>query len=82
MPYVDVDLDIDDIYRNCSDREKQELVDWLKEDGYLTERDTEYDKSASLLQQLFNKNIAKIKDSYLTMSKEDFEMINQIAKKY
>ena len=80
MPYIDVD--IDDIYWDLSDREKQELIDKLKQDGYLTKRDTEYEEGKSALQQLFEENVEKIRNAYLTISKEDFDTIIQIAKKY
>jgi phosphoribosyl-ATP pyrophosphohydrolase len=82
MPYISVDIDLDDVYRELRDREKQTLVDWLKEDGYLTKRDTEYEGKKSVLQELFDDDIAKIKEAYLTISKEDFDTIIQIAKKY
>jgi phosphoribosyl-ATP pyrophosphohydrolase len=82
MPYISVDIDLDDVYQELRDREKQQLVDWLKEDGYLTKRDTEYEGQKSVLQELFEDDIAKIKEAYLTISKEDFDTIIQIAKKY
>ena len=82
MPYITVDIDLDDVYAELRDREKQILIDWLKEDGYLTKRDTEYEKPTSALQQLFEEDLEKIRKSYLTISKEDFEAINRIAKKY
>jgi phosphoribosyl-ATP pyrophosphohydrolase len=82
MPYISVDIDLDDIYRELRDREKQTLVDWLKEDGYLTKRDTEYEGQKSVLQELFEEDVAKIRRAYLTMSREDMDIINQIAKKY
>lgn len=82
MPYITVDVDLDDVYSELRDREKQYLVDWLKEDGYLTKRDTEYTKPTSALQELYEENLEKIKNAYFQISKEDFELINQIAKKY
>jgi hypothetical protein len=77
MPYITVDIDLDDVYDELRDHEKQLLVDWLKQDGY-----TEYGKPASALQQLFEEDLEKIRKAYLTISKEDFEAINRIAKKY
>jgi hypothetical protein len=80
MPYIDID--IEDIYSDLSDREKTNLVEWLKEDGFLTNRDTEYDSPPSPLQQLFVEDLEKIRNSYFQISKNDFDMINNIAKKY
>ena len=82
MPYITVDVDLDDVYSELRDREKQYLVDWLKEDGFLTKRDTDYDSPKSALEQLFDEDLKKIQNSYLTISKEDFELIRSIAKKY
>lgn len=80
MPYIDVD--IDDIYWELSEREKQDLVDKLKQDGYLTERDIEFDESKSVVNQLFDEDVDKLKQSYFSMSTEDIELIRQIAKRY
>jgi len=80
MPYIDVS--IDDIYWDLSEREKQELIDKLKQDGYLTERDTEYGEKLSVLQELYEENLEKIRKAYLQISAEDTELINQIAKRY
>jgi len=82
MPYISVDIDLDDVYQELRDREKQNLVDWLKEDGYLTKRDTEYEGQKSAMQELFEEDVAKIRKAYFSMSREDMDTINQIAKKY
>ena len=82
MPYISVDVDLEDVYNDLRDREKQNLVDWLKEDGYLTKRDTEYEEPTSAMEQLFAEDVAKIRRLYLTLSKEDMDIIHQIAKKY
>ena len=86
MSYItvtaDVDIDIDDFYRELSSREKQDLVEWLKEDGYLTNRDTELDEPGTALQDMFNENINKIKNSYYQLTNEEIELIEKLAKKY
>lgn len=80
MPYIDID--IDDIYDDLGGRDKEHLVEWLREDGYLTKRDTEFEGPTTALQQLYEENVEKIRRAYLQISKEDFEAINIIAKKY
>lgn len=83
MSYITVDVDLDEVYSQMRDRDQlKELIEWLKEDGYLTKRDTEYEEPMSVLQQLFEEDLVKIKRAYLQISKEDFETINRIAKKY
>jgi hypothetical protein len=76
MPYINID--IDDIYDELDRHDKESLVEWLKEDGYLTE----YEPPKSALQQLFEEDIEKIRKVYFTISQEDYELINKIAKKY
>jgi hypothetical protein len=82
MPYVTVDVDLDDVYSELRDREKQLLVDWLKEDGYSINIDTELDKPCTALQDMFNENINKIKNSYYQLTNEEIELIEKLAKKY
>lgn len=76
MTYINID--IGDIYDDLDRSDKENLVEWLKEDGYLSE----YEPPKSALQKLFEEDIEKIRKAYLTISKEDFELINKIAKKY
>ena len=80
MPYISVD--INDIYFELSDREKHQLIAELKQDGYLTKRDTDFEDSKSVINQLFDIDIDKLKQAYYSMSIEDIELIHQIAKRY
>jgi hypothetical protein len=73
-----VNIDIDDLYDDLDKHEKESLVEWLRDDGYLTE----YEPPKSALQKLFEEDIEKIRKSYLTISQEDYTLINKIAKKY
>ena len=79
---VDVDIYIDAFYDELDSREKEQLVEWLKEDGYLTNRDTELDEPGTVLQDMFNENINKIKNSYYQLTNEEIELIEKLAKKY
>ena len=80
MPYVNIE--IEEIYGELNSSDKENLVEWLKEDGYISKRDTEFTEPQSAVEQLFEKDIDKIRIHYLTMSREDMDTINQIAKKY
>jgi hypothetical protein len=73
-----VNIDIDDLYDDLDKHEKESLVEWLRDDGYLTE----YEPPKSALQKLFEEDIEKIRKAYLTISQEDYTLINKIAKKY
>jgi len=79
---VDVDLDLEDLYDELSKREKERLIKWLEDEGYLTDqKDIEYEKM-SILEQMFEDDIEKIRKAYFQISKDDFKTISEIAKKY
>jgi len=89
MPYInnELDVDVDDFLDECDSYEIGEVIDWLKDEGHIDNDDEEDDddfdeEPKSLLQQLFEEDLTKIKRVYLQISKEDFETINRIAKKY
>jgi hypothetical protein len=83
--FTAVNIDVDDFLQECDLDEIQEAIEWLRDEEHLTNddlRDTEYGEPTSVLQQLFEEDLVKIKRAYLQISKEDFEAINRIAKKY
>ena len=82
MSYITAYIEIDEVYDQMRDRDKDRMVEWLKEDGYLTKRDTEFEETTHPLHETFNETINKIKQSYHLLSSEDKDLIEQIAKKY
>ena len=80
MPYIEVD--IDEIYDDLDRYDKEKLVEWLKEDGYITSKDLEDTANQSAVEQLFTRDIDKIRSAYLTLSSEDMETLREIAKRY
>jgi len=83
--FADMNVSVDDFLNECTFREIDEVIEWLKDNDYIQDHDNllnDDDESKSALQELFEENLGKIKKSYLTISKEDFETINRIAKKY
>lgn len=82
MSYITVDVDLDEVYSQMRNRDKDKMIEWLKEDGYLIQRDTECEENTHPLQDIFNESIDKIKNSYHLLSSEERELIESIAKKY
>jgi hypothetical protein len=74
--YVNVDVDIDDVISSLSDREVQELVDELYEDGYVAKKD----KSVST-DDAWNDQIDKLFNNRWRLSEEDQKTILQITNK-
>ncbi len=79
---ADVCIYIDEFYDELGSGEKEQLVEWLKEDGYLVGRINEYDTPGTPMQDMFNENINKIKNSYYQLTNEEIELIEKLAKKY
>lgn len=80
MAYINVNIDLEDIYDDLSKKEKEMLVDWLEQDGVLpTVAVSSYN---GIMNQDFNDVCSKLAQSYYRMSKEDEETILKIMKKY
>lgn len=80
MPYVNIHVDLEDVYDDLSKSEKEMLVDWLEQDDILpTIKVSNY---SGLMNQEFNDVCSKLAQSYYRMSKEDEELIVKIMKKY
>ena len=85
MSWISIDIDLDNIYDELGRYEKEQLADWLKEDGILpipTEEDSLYLTGDESHQEHFTKhNLIKIFKNYLQLSNEDEELIKKIADK-
>lgn len=83
MPYfrTEVDVDPQEFYDECSNAEKQELIDILVDDD-LVIRGRNTNSEVSPVHSLFLDEIQKIESNYFRLSMEDLELISQIAKKY
>jgi hypothetical protein len=77
MPYFEttpdeIEVDVDDFLSACSDSEKKELVQALKDDGYFNEGDLDND---------FDIALRKLVGNSWRLTKEDEETILKIANK-
>jgi hypothetical protein len=84
MPYFhadDVDISPDRFLEECSRNELKETVQILK-DGYGLPDDEEKEDVRSESQRQFNQNLQSLKKNWLSVSKEDAEIINILGKKY
>jgi hypothetical protein len=84
---VDVDVDIDDVLSRLSSRELQRLADDLYDDGYCqTELEKEIasddESTVSLNEQLFRRELSKIRGNYLNLTHSEIEIIEVIAKRF
>jgi hypothetical protein len=85
MPYIDIDIDVDDFYYELSRREKQELITYLKQDGLLDEqRLVEFDSSdsseGSVLDHEWVDMLNKINQARYQLTSEQEKLLFNLAK--
>jgi hypothetical protein len=78
---AEIDLDIEDIYENLSDREVNKLIKLLSEEGEVIPTKVSDGVSMSFLDEEWKKTIVKLMDNRHRLSNEDEETIKTIANK-
>ena len=87
MPYINVHVDLVEIYDDMDRRDKQEMAEWLHDDGILeTHHNTEIRKlvrgeEETQGEKELRDNLLKIWDAYHRLSNEDELLIKKIADK-
>ena len=87
MPYINLHVDLDDIYDEMDRSDKRTMAQWLHDDGILESHpNPEIRKIVidceSLMEEEFQKNLSKLWNRYYSMSGEDLLLIEQLCKKY
>jgi len=87
MPYIDIDIDIDDLYDELSSWEKEELIGLLKKDGLLeskslVEWDAEEDEASegSPMDHEWVAMINKINESRYQLTPDQEAILINLAK--
>ena len=83
-------VDLDEVYGQMDSWDKTTMLDYLREDGYLTDEPTGVNEGvsitipsdASIGQEEHLKLISKLGGLYFRISNEDMEIIRNIVKKY
>ncbi len=78
---TEVDLSVNEIYENLSDREILKLVDLLVEEGVVISTNTSKNESMSLLDEEWKKTLLNLMNNRHRLSNEDEETIKTIANK-
>jgi hypothetical protein len=85
MPYINVHVDLDQIYDDMDRRDKQEIAEWLHDDGILeTHNNTEIrklvrGKEESNGEKYLRDDLTKIWNSYYQLTREEELLIKNIA---
>jgi len=78
---TEIDLDVNEIYENLSDREIKKLIDFFVEDGFVISKTPYENKSLSLLDKEWETAILTLNENRHRLSKEDEEIIKNISNK-
>ena len=78
---AEVELDVNDIYENLSDREILKLVDLLVSEGVVISTNTSKNESMSFLDEEWKKTLINLMKNRHRLSNEDEETIKTIANK-
>ena len=78
---AEVDLSVDDIYENLSDREVLKLVDLFVEEGLVISTNTSKNENMSFLDEEWKKTLLNLMTNRHRLSNEDEELIKTIANK-
>lgn len=94
---INISVDLDDIYDEMNSWDKQQMLDYLRDDGYLTEEPSGLNEGISFLNEGISfliphdatlgqiehlKLVSKLGGLYFRISNEDIQIISDIIKKY
>jgi hypothetical protein len=78
---TEVDLSVNEIYENLSDREILKLVDLLVSEGVVISTNTSKNESMSFLDEEWKKTLLNLMNNRHRLSNEDEETIKTLANK-
>jgi hypothetical protein len=78
---AEVDLTVNEIYENLSDRDILKLVDLLVSEGVVISTNTSKNESMSFLDEEWKKTLLNLMNNRHRLSNEDEETIKTIANK-
>ena len=79
--HAEIDLSVDEIYENLSDREVKKLVDLLVSEGDVISTNVGKNEGMSFLDEEWKKTLINLMNNRHRLSNEDEETIKTIANK-
>jgi hypothetical protein len=79
--HAEIDLSVDEIYENLSDREVKKLIDLLVSEGEVISTNVSKNESMRFLDEEWKKTLINLMDNRHRLSNEDEETIKTIAQK-
>jgi hypothetical protein len=82
--FTEVDIEIDEIIDDLSPLEVEELIDYLKEEGYLKTSDLKFlsNNSENLNDNMWFETCKKLLNNRLQLTDEEQEMIEKISQRF
>lgn len=81
--WVNINIDVSDVYDELSDREKHTLLEWLEDDGITNYTETSNNTmSISPMREEWSTICIKLSHLYYQMTNEEQAVIEKIVKKY
>lgn len=79
--HAEIDLSVDEIYENLSDRDLKRLMDLLVSEGEVISTNVGNNESMSFLDEEWKKTLINLINNRHRISSEDEEIIKKIANK-
>jgi hypothetical protein len=79
--HAEIELSVDEIYENLSDREVLKLIDLFVEEGLVISTNTSKNESMGFLDEEWKKSLLNLMNNRHRLSNEDEETIKTIANK-
>jgi hypothetical protein len=87
---ISISVDLDEVYGQMDSWDKNSMLDYLREDGYLTDEPSGINDGVSIVipsdasmgQEDHLRLVSKLGGLYFQISDEDMEIIRNIVKKY
>ena len=76
----DLDIDVDEFLDACSDKEINQVIEWLREEEYISNYSIA--ETDSINDSTFNDAVIKIQNHRISLSREEEEFILNIAKRF
>lgn len=74
---IDVELDIDELLDRCSDTDIDDIIEWLRFQGHISDEDT----AEPMEDTDWNNQVIKLVDAQHLLTSEEEELILSITKK-
>ena len=76
----DLDIDVDEFLDACSDKEINQVIEWLREEEHISNYSIA--ETDSINDSIFNDAVIKIQNHRISLSREEEEFILNIAKRF